>query len=119
MAEAYQEQLLARLEEDRRLWRQAFEEGRRQGFAEAGSLAFIPVINLKGTREALCAAQAVIGERARGGSDCDRAPQWIKALQVLVDQIDVHRPVGTDGKHGALHTSACGCVEPTTGGSDG
>jgi hypothetical protein len=30
-------------------------------------------------------------------------------LQRLVDECDRHRPLGTDGKHGNLHTYTCGC----------
>ena len=27
----------------------------------------------------------------------------------LVMDLDKHRPLGTDGKHGDLHTDTCGC----------
>lgn len=30
-------------------------------------------------------------------------------LHVLCNEIDKHRPLGTDGKHGNLHTDTCGC----------
>lgn len=29
----------------------------------------------------------------------------------LVMDLDKHRPLGTDGKHGDLHTSTCGCED--------
>lgn len=35
----------------------------------------------------------------------------VDALQQLVDEIDRHRPLGPDGKHGNRHTAYCGCEE--------
>lgn len=29
----------------------------------------------------------------------------------LIRQVDVHRPLGPNGKHGKLHTTTCGCEE--------
>jgi hypothetical protein len=63
----------------------------------------------KGVREALCAAQSGLTERARSGMDVDRVPYWIDHLQAFISQIDDHRPLGTDGKHGECHTPTCGC----------
>lgn len=80
-------------------------------FARGLNPAFIPVSSLKATREALCAAQSSLGERARAGIDVDRVPQRVDRLQALIDQIDVHRPLGPAGTHGALHTSTCGCED--------
>lgn len=31
------------------------------------------------------------------------------AIQTLIDVLDLHRPLGTGGKHGNLHTPTCGC----------
>lgn len=67
--------------------------------------------DLKMTREALCAAQSALIERARAGVDADRVPHWVERLQAIVGAIDVERPLGPDGKHGDLHTSGCGCDE--------
>lgn len=67
--------------------------------------------DLKMTREALCVAQSAILARARSGRDADRAPHWVRRLQDLIDQIDVARPLGPDGKHGDLHTDLCGCED--------
>lgn len=42
----------------------------------------------KMTREALCAAQSALTERAERGLDADRVPHWIDALQALIDRLD-------------------------------
>jgi hypothetical protein len=63
----------------------------------------------KSMREALCAAQSALGELARGGVDMDRVPTWIKQVQLIINQIDGHRPLRNDGKHADLHTDTCGC----------
>ena len=52
----------------------------------------------KGLREALCQQQAV----APYGRDR-------KLMQALIDRLDLHRPLGSDGKHNNLHTPTCGC----------
>lgn len=80
-------------------------------FARALNPAYIPVTALKATREALCAAMTDLGQRAADGTDVDRVPHWIDRLQALCDQIDVHRPLRRDGKHGDLHTPTCGCED--------
>jgi hypothetical protein len=67
----------------------------------------------KMVREALCAAQSALAERARGGMDVDQVPHWIGHLGALINQIDEHRPVGSNGKHGEKHTSTCGCDDHT------
>lgn len=55
---------------------------------------------MKALREALCREQS-------------RAAEWppgiASAVDVLINMIDRHRPVGSDGKHGDLHTPTCGC----------
>lgn len=35
----------------------------------------------------------------------------IAAANILVGVIDVHRPLGPDGKHGNRHTATCGCED--------
>lgn len=61
----------------------------------------------KSLRETLCMAQGAVGlvyaER--------EANPHITRLQRLIDQIDRHRPLGPDGKHGNLHTATCGCTD--------
>jgi hypothetical protein len=54
-------------------------------------------------REHLCADQARWG---------DEWPQSVNELvQVLIDKIDWHRPLGSNGRHGGLHTATCGCED--------
>lgn len=77
---------------------------------EAG-FALIPVSSPKMTREALCLAQATLADRIRAGVDVDRARYAGDRIQSLIDQIDVHRPLGPDGKHGSRHTATCGCED--------
>lgn len=33
------------------------------------------------------------------------------AIQSLVEILDEHRPLGSSGKHGEMHTLTCGCEE--------
>lgn len=70
--------------------------------------ATIPVDDLKATREALCLAQAALMLL----SEADARAASLHAvlhLQPLIDEIDRHRPLWPDGKHGELHTETCGC----------
>lgn len=71
--------------------------------------AQIPVHAVKSTREALCAAQWALGEVARRGLDVDTTPGRIDRLGALIAELDKHRPLGSDGKHGNRHTPTCGC----------
>lgn len=32
-------------------------------------------------------------------------------ISELCDILELHRPVGSDGKHGDLHTPTCGCED--------
>lgn len=73
--------------------------------------ARVAVGSLKMTREALCLSQSALRDRARSGLDVDRVPYAAERLQALIDQIDVHRPLGSDGKHGNRHTATCGCED--------
>lgn len=57
-------------------------------------------------RETLCVAQSRIGNSPL---DENRKREHINRLQRLIDQCDVLRPLGVDGKHGKLHTPHCGC----------
>lgn len=44
-----------------------------------------------------------------------QAREWpsdiASAVDVLINMIDRHRPLGSNGKHGDLHTDTCGCVD--------
>lgn len=68
----------------------------------------IEVENLKSLREDLCMAQSAL--RIYGGytNPQDAA---IKRLGKVLDQIDILRPLGSNGKHGNLHTEHCGCED--------
>jgi hypothetical protein len=67
------------------------------------SATTIPIDDLKATREALCLAEAALLERARSGVDVERAGWSVARIGRLIAEIDVHRPLGADGKHGDLH----------------
>jgi hypothetical protein len=55
-------------------------------------------------RETLCVAQTHVGL-----SGDSRAQEHVERLGRLIEQLDVHRPLGPDGKHGDRHTATCGC----------
>lgn len=79
----------------------------------------IDVDSPKLLREALCIAQTAINE-----SSVNWHATVNKRLGRLINELDKHRPLGSDGKHGELHTETCGCedvrraVSPP-GGSEG
>lgn len=79
---------------------------RRSGYAPL----VVPARDLKMLREALCAAQSAIAP-ARTALDAATRPQRMRRLQQLINEIDRHRPLGPDGKHGSLHTATCGCEQ--------
>ena len=64
---------------------------------------------LKALREALCVAQGAIS-REYVGEQRDYGQRYAQRLAVLIERIDEARPLGSDGKHGDLHTDLCGCV---------
>jgi hypothetical protein len=66
----------------------------------------IDVGDLKMARELLCFAQSAI--KAYPHKMHNQEAQMDR-LQRMIDQIDVLRPLGVDGKHGSLHTLYCGC----------
>lgn len=67
-------------------------------------MSILEVGDLKSLRETLCVAQHAIN--ARGYSTKD----WYSAkIGLLIKQIDILRPLGTDCKHGNKHTAYCGC----------
>lgn len=64
----------------------------------------IKVDNIKMLREALCIAQAEIGR-----SHARYTKSTTGRITNLIDELDRHRPLGPDGKHGDRHTETCGC----------
>lgn len=71
----------------------------------------IASLDLKMTREALCAAQSSLLTHMQSGLDVNSVPYWVASIGKLINLIDEHRPLGPDGKHGNLHTSTCGCED--------
>jgi hypothetical protein len=57
--------------------------------------------DLKSLHEALCLAQFKLG------GDSYR----VKMLGRLLTEVERHRPLGSNGKHGNLHTRTCGCED--------
>lgn len=37
-----------------------------------------------------------------------------REIQRLINVLDLHRPLGRDGKHGNRHTPTCGCEDKPT-----
>lgn len=57
-------------------------------------------MSIKMLREDLCRRQ----------TDSEEWPSDISSgVEVLINMIDRHRPLGPDGTHGMLHTATCGC----------
>lgn len=85
------------------------------GFEEQAPL-IVPSAELKMLRETLALAQAAIPAAVLTyDGDEESTRQQVRAhlerLGRLVDEIDRHRPLGPDGKHGELHTPTCGCED--------
>lgn len=67
----------------------------------------IEVGNLKMAREHLCRIQLGLNGDIYGmATESDYS--WI---QKTIDEIDKLRPLGSNGKHGKLHTPWCGCED--------
>lgn len=62
-------------------------------------------------REALCLAQWTLLDHAQRGMDAGTVPGHVARLGDLIAQLDRHRPLGPDGKHGDRHTPTCGCED--------
>jgi hypothetical protein len=65
----------------------------------------IEVGSPKMARETLCRLQSLVSVESHD----DNKRRDIGQLQGMIDQLDAHRPLGVDGKHGDLHTATCGC----------
>jgi hypothetical protein len=64
----------------------------------------IDVKSVKMMRETLCIAQTEVGN-----SPVNWSKSTMNRLGELIEELDKHRPLGPDGKHGDLHTETCGC----------
>jgi len=64
----------------------------------------VRIDNIKMLRESLCRGQDAL--TINWSEDCSRHSARI---QQLIDQLDILRPLGPDGKHGDRHTPYCGC----------
>lgn len=62
--------------------------------------------DLKMLREDLCRLQNLTNR-----SKITDYQKISERLQHLINEIDKHRPLGSDGKHGNLHTPTCGCED--------
>jgi hypothetical protein len=75
----------------------------------------LEVENLKRLRESLCVAQSGISQAYAVGEShslqSEYAMSHIRTIQEVLDQIDILRPLGPDGKHGNRHTEFCGCED--------
>jgi len=76
-------------------------------------MAQLQIEDPKSLREILCRAQSAEGERIRKGLviPFDDTKTDVAILQRLIDQIDILRPLGPNGKHGRRHTDECGCED--------
>ncbi|QDP45503.1 hypothetical protein SEA_FUZZBUSTER_19 [Microbacterium phage FuzzBuster] len=73
-----------------------------------------PRDTLKMLRETLCEAQSAIWwfeEGTKPDDDTPAAIAHVERIGRIIAEIDRQRPLGTDGKHGNLHTPTCGCED--------
>jgi hypothetical protein len=71
----------------------------------------LEVGDLKSLREALCVAQSAIGLTYSINDQNPYVVSKLNKIQEVLDQIDILRPLGPDGKHGNRHTEHCGCED--------
>lgn len=64
--------------------------------------------SLKMIRETMCLAEHALYHAARTGGVNPR-PGDLERIKSIIADIDRQRPLGSDGKHGDLHTPTCGC----------
>jgi hypothetical protein len=67
----------------------------------------LEIESVKGLREDLCVVQSALAMYPSG----DQSSR-IQRIQALLDQLDIMRPLGSDGNHGNRHTEVCGCDLP-------
>jgi len=65
--------------------------------------------DLKSLRESLCMAQNAVAHYS--SVQQENKLGHMKRIQAILDRIDEHRPLGSNGKHGNLHTDICGCED--------
>jgi hypothetical protein len=70
----------------------------------------IEAAELKMLRESLCVAQGAIS-REYVGESREYGQRYARRLAAVIERIDEARPLGSDGKHGGLHTDVCGCLD--------
>ena len=83
------------------------------GFTPEAPL-IVPAADLKALREALCVAQIAMGYMLTDPDDTEDTARLIaqrERIEQIIAEIDRHRPLGPDGKHGELHTPTCGCED--------
>lgn len=56
----------------------------------------------KSLHEAFCYSQTHLPDTPQGN-------HFRSVLQDLINEMQIHRPLGSNGKHGNLHTQTCGC----------
>jgi len=61
--------------------------------------------DLKMLHETLCLAQWLVNRDPFG----DRSTYHSDRIGHLIREVERHRPLGSNGKHGNLHTPTCGC----------
>jgi hypothetical protein len=66
----------------------------------------LDIESVKGLREDLCLVQSALVYYPSG----DQSSR-IQRMQKILDQLDIMRPIGSDGKHGNRHTVNCGCEQ--------
>lgn len=66
----------------------------------------IPASDVKMLGETLRRAQVLATRRTY---DMSSIPDDVVRLGQLIRECDRHRPLGSNGKHGTLHTTTCGC----------
>ncbi|AWY05341.1 hypothetical protein SEA_MEMENTOMORI_87 [Microbacterium phage MementoMori] len=76
-----------------------WDAGYRKGTDHGAACLHVSPDDLKALREMLCRAQRLAG------------PMDSQRMGALIAEIDRNRPLGSDGKHGDLHTTTCGCVD--------
>ncbi|ASR84086.1 hypothetical protein SEA_TEACUP_74 [Arthrobacter phage Teacup] len=67
----------------------------------------LEIESVKGLREDLCVVQSALNMYPSGDQK-----SRVRRIGEIINQLDVMRPLGSNGKHGNLHTDKCGCDFP-------
>lgn len=84
-----------------------WDAGYRKASEHGAACLHVQPDEIKALRETLALAETAIAQRDpehRISADLERIGR-------LIAEIDRHRPLGADGKHGDLHTPTCGCED--------